>query len=316
MLPSLLPGTWARRSCAVFIAMAPCFAGCDGALGTGGGEGGGWTGLTNASSATGSSETESTGSTGTQSTGSQSTGSQSTGTGGSSGSWTLRQSQTKNWDAGDPSWQGGNDVSFSGVAQGSTLILAVYGYSYPAVPYGVPADSMGQPIVTAVQTDTERSVQAAAWVMHDATAGDHSWTGLPDLSTGDGKLFFMEFDPGGAPSSEIVGAATAALHAYEPPWLTTGSVTLSSGVGAGDLLIALSFQEEGSVGHPATPYTDPPDGWFSLGVQNDTTHNIAGAACWRIAPDDSPQTVSWSWEITGEQDPTVFKAAAFAVRAP
>ncbi|NUO52290.1 MAG: hypothetical protein HOV80_25835 [Polyangiaceae bacterium] len=310
MLPFLLSGSLARWSGARLAAAAFGLLACDGALGTGGGDqGGGFTGLTDtSSSATGSSETESTGS--------ESTGSQSTGSGGSAGSWTLRQSQTKNWDAGDPTWQGGNEVSFTGVAQGSTLILAVYGYSYPTTAYGVPTDSMGQPIVPAVQTDIERSVQAAAWVMHDAAAGDHSWTGLPDLSTGDGKLFFMEFDPGGAPSSTIVGAATAALHAYEPPWLTTGSVTLSSGVGAGDLLVALSFQEEGSVGHSATPYTDPPDGWFSLGVQNDTTHNIAGAACWRIAPDESPQTVTWSWQITGAQDPTVFKAAAFAVRAP
>jgi hypothetical protein len=308
MLPFLLMRSWARWSGAVLIASLAGLSACDGSLGDGDGdEGGGWTGLTN-SSATGSSETESTGS--------QSTGSQSTGTGGAAGSWSLRQSQTKNWDAGDPSWQGGNEVSFSDVAQGSTLILAVYGYSYPTEPYGVPSDSMGQPIVTAVQTDTERSVQAAAWVMHDAAAGQHSWTGLPDLSTGDGKLFFMEFDPGGAPSSTTVGAATAALHAYEPPWLTTGSVTFASGVGAGDLLIAFSFQEEASVGNQSTPYTDPPDGWLSLGVQNDSTHNIAGAAAWRIAPDDTPQTVTWSWEIAGAQDPTVFKAAAFAVRAP
>lgn len=313
MLPSLLSGSSFRAAVIALAALAP--AACDGALGTGGGDqGGGQTQLTNASSS--ATETSGTESTGAQSTGSQSTGSQSTGSGGSSGTWTLRQSQTKNWDAGDPSWQGGNQVSFSGVAQGSTLILAAYGLSDPTPPYGIPTDSMGQPVVAAVHTDTERAVQAAAWVMHDAVAGDHSWTNLPDLSTGDGKLFFMEFDTGGAPSSTIVAAATAVLNAYVPPWLTTGSVTFSSGVAAGDLLIAFSFQEEGSVGNPATPYTDPPDGWFSLGVQNDTTHNIAGAACWRIATSDVPETVTWSWEITGGQDPTVFKAAAFAVRAP
>lgn len=297
-----------RAALALVALTAPACGDGSGSSGDGGGGTSSTGQVTSGQVTTGDATGQGTGST---SGSSQTTG--TTGTGGGSGAWSLRQSLTKNWDAGDPSWQGGNQVSFADVAQGSTLVLAAYGLSDPTLPYEIPVDSMGQAVVVAAQTGTTRATQAVAWVMHDATAGAHTWTNLPDLSSGDGKLFFMEFDPPGGPSTTVLGANTNTLDAYVPPWLTTGSVTMSSGANTGDLLVAFSFQEEGSVGNANTAYTDPPDGWSSLGVQNDTTHNIGGEACWRIAPDTSPQTVTWSWELTGQQDPTVFKAAIFAV---
>jgi hypothetical protein len=215
-----------------------------------------------------------------------------------------------------PSWQGGNSVSFANVQNGSTLVLAVYGYTYPTVLFPTPSDSKGQPIVTAVDTGADRSVQAVAWVLHGASAGVHTWTNLPDLSTGDGKLFFAEFRNHGAPSSAVEGAGITQLDAYAPPWLTNGSVTTSAGAHAGDLLVAMSFEEEQGIGSTFTPYTDPPAGWSSLGVQNQSEVNIAGEACWRVAPGASPQAVGWQWTITGAQDPSLFKAIIFAIHAP
>jgi hypothetical protein len=232
------------------------------------------------------------------------------------GRWALGQSLTKNWDSGSPSWQGGNSVSFADVRAGSTLVLCAYGYTYPNVPFGTPVDSEGQAVVVAVDTGTARYVQATAWVIHNTTAGAHTLTNLPDFSSGDGKLFFAEFRHGGNPSTTVLGAGTNQLDAYEPPWLTTGSVTMSAGANEGDLLVAFSFEEEAGVGNTNTIYTDPPEGWGSLGVQNQSKLNIAGEACWRNAPDTKPQTVSWEWNITGDQDPSLFKAAIFAVHAP
>jgi hypothetical protein len=230
--------------------------------------------------------------------------------------WTLGQSLTKNWDAGSPNWDGGNTVTFDNVEAGSTLVLCAYGYTYPNVPFSDPTDSAGQPVEIAVDVGVERAVQAKAWVLHNASAGAHTWSQLPDLTTGDGKLFFAEFRHEGYPSTTVLAQGTQTLDAYEPPWLTTGSVTMSTGANQGDLLVAFSFQEESSVGNPNTPYTDPPDGWGSLGVQNQSKVNIAGEACWRTAPDTSPLSVAWSWTLVGDQDPTLFKAAIFAIHAP
>jgi hypothetical protein len=252
-------------------------------------------------------------------------GSGGSGTGGSSpdpgepspaGVWTLGQSLIKTWDSGDSAWQGGNTIAFDRVEEGATLVLCAYGYTYPSLAFAMPSDSTGQPIEIAVDAGTERYVQATAWVLHNAKAGAHTWTNVPDLTTGDGKMFFAEFRHGRAPSTEILGAATQTLDAYEPPWLSEGSVTMSSGANKGDLLVAFSFEEESGTGSENTRYTDPPEGWTSLGVQNQTEINIGGQASWRLAPDDSPQTVSWSWTITGGQDPSLFKAAIFAVHAP
>lgn len=82
----------------------------------------------------------------------------------------------------------------------------------------------------------------------------------------------------------------------------------------GDLLIAFSYEEEASTGNPNTQYTDPPPGWASLGSQQETKTNIGGAACWRLAPDNQPQSVAWSWTLVGGQDPTNSKAIVFGVR--
>lgn len=295
-----------KTGSAIALSLSALMAGaCGDASGTGGAGGTGESTAETSSTASASVSATATATT-------AATSSQTTGAGGSSGSWTLRQSLTKNWDAGDPTWQGGAEVSFD-VAQGSTLVLAAYGLSDPTLPFDRPVDSMGQPIIAAVATDTQRATQAAGYVLHNATAGVHTWTELPELTSGDGKLFFMEFVPGGGPSTTTLGAGTNTLIADVEPWLTTGSVTMSSGANPGDLLIAFSFEEEGAVGNANTPYTDPPAGWSSLGVQNDTVHNIGGEACWRTAPDASPQTVTWEWQIVGEQNPTVFKGAIFAV---
>lgn len=230
--------------------------------------------------------------------------------------WTLGQSLTKNWDAGSPTWDGGPSATFDNVEAGSTLVLCAYGYTYPNVPFVDPSDSAGQPIEVAVDAGVERAVQAKAWVLHNAAAGKHTWTNLPDLTTGDGKLFFAEFRHGGYPSTTVLAQGTQRLDAYEEPWLTEGSVSMSTGANQGDLIVAFSFEEESATGNVNTPYTDPPDGWGSLGVQNESEVNIAGAACWRTAPDASPLSVTWQWTLTGEQDPTLFKAAIFAIHAP
>lgn len=230
----------------------------------------------------------------------------------------MVQSTTKKWDFSAPSWAGGNTATLANVQAGSTLVLCVWGYQSSASPqrlFSDPIDSLGQPIQIAVDAghDPRVPVQSKAWVLHNAQPGSHAWTNLPNFSGGDGCLFFMEFLRPGAPSSATVGGAANTISALAAPWFTSGSVTMSAGANVGDLLVAFSFEEEFITGQPFTPYTDPPAGWTSVGVQNESVNNIAGEVCWRIAPDTARQTVGWSWTITGKQDPTVFKGIVFGV---
>lgn len=232
--------------------------------------------------------------------------------------WVLGQSAKRLWDFGAQGWAGGNAVTMAQVEAGATLVLVVWGFQSSASPQHIfpdPLDSLGQGInvVADAGHDARVPVQLKAWVLHNARAGDHSWSNLPDFTGGDGLLFFMEFRRAGVPSSRTLGAATITLNAARSPWLSAGSVTMSSGAAAGDLLVACSFEEELSVGKPVTTYTDPPSGWSSVGVQTASVDNIAGEVCWRVAPDSSQQNVAWSWSITGNQDPTIFQAIIFAV---
>jgi hypothetical protein len=209
-------------------------------------------------------------------------------------------------------------VTLANVQAGSTLVLCVWGFQSSASPQRVfsdPLDSLGQPIQIAVDAGhfARVPVQAKAWVLHNAHAGTHSWSNLPNFSGGDGTLFFIEFLRPGAPSSAIVGGAANTISVQGAPWLSSGSVTMSAGANVGDLLVAFSFEEEFSMVVPSTSYTDPPAGWTSVGVQNESTNNIAGEVCWRLAPNTARQTVAWSWSITGKQDPVVFQGIVFGV---
>lgn len=232
----------------------------------------------------------------------------------------------KTWDSGDDGWQGGDDIVLHNVRAGSTLVLLGYGYfdSQAAKPFSMPHDSTGT-IVVAVDAGTARHVPATAWVLHNATAGTHKWTGLPSSQQSqnfaDGKLFFMEFHRKGHVSSGIIGGNFSVIREDNgPPYLTRGEVTMSSDPSPGDLLVAFSFEEESGVGNPdGTDYTDPPPGWHSLGSQQVTMKNIGGAACWRIALGEPAVRVEWTWKLYTppngpQQDPVIFKGIIFAIR--
>ena len=232
--------------------------------------------------------------------------------------WALGQVTKRLWDFGSPSWAGGNAVTLANVQPGATLVLVVWGFQASSSPQHLfpdPTDSLGQPIAVAADAghDARIPVQLESWVLHNAQAGSHTWSNLPDLTGGDGCLFFIEFRRPGAPSGNIVGAATNTISVTGAPFLSSGSVTMSTGANPGDLLVACSFEEEFGFAALSTAYTDPPAGWSSIGVQNESTNNIAGEVCWRLAPDTTRQTVAWSWSITGNQDPVIFKGVVFSI---
>ena len=230
------------------------------------------------------------------------------------GSWALGQSLTDNWDASDTGWQNGPSAAFSNVQQGATLVLCVYGYTFPNVPFGTPTSSAGQPVVLAVDTGSVGSVQGACWVVHGAAGGSHALSNLPDFTGGDGKLFFAEFRREVGTSTLIYGANTSVVQTFTPPWLDTGTVTMSEAAEPGDLVIAFGLEEEGSQGSPNTQFSDPPAGWQSLGAQQATIQNIGGQASWKNADSSAAQSATWTWSITGGQDPSLFLGGIFAVR--
>lgn len=119
------------------------------------------------------------------------------------GTWTLIQNVTDNWDRNDTQWTPqGDRISLDNVEEGSTLVMLMYGlyYTFPQDPQPLPtpSDSQGQAVQVAVDAGSSRYVPATAWVLHNAKAGRHTWTGLAsagaDRDSGfvDGKLFFME----------------------------------------------------------------------------------------------------------------------------
>ncbi len=239
------------------------------------------------------------------------------------GAWHLVQKRIMKWDSGFDDWDdaGTNSVTFQNVEAGSTLVMLAYGYVFPTLPeaFAPPSDSRGV-VEVAADAGADRSVPAVAWVLHDAEPGDHTWTNLPHLGNdGDGMLFFMEFRrDNGAPSTTVEADATAQLDAFQPPWLTSIDVTTGAGLQANDLLVAFSFEEEGGEPSPTplpdgTRYSTPP-GWNDIGSRQDTKKNIGGEACWRLSPGTQPQTVRWTWEVQGLQDPSLSKAIVFAIR--
>jgi hypothetical protein len=72
----------------------------------------------------------------------------------------------------------------------------------------------------------------------------------------------------------------------------------------GDLVIALAgYDNVDQRDHSG--FSHPPAGWIALGLNDDAANNVPSELCYRTAPADGAQAVTWTWT-----DPSVNVTAA------
>ncbi len=134
-----------------------------------------------------------------------------------------------------------------------------------------------------------------------AAVGTHIIT-PPDLAggAGDGTLYVLVVR-GLSPRAGLV--ATGQTHATGSA-IPGVSVALTGPTQPGDFVIALGGYDDAIIFGNAH-ITDPPAGWTSAGVQNDSSKNVPSAVCYRVASSAEAARVTWTWD-----DPTANVTAA------
>jgi hypothetical protein len=75
------------------------------------------------------------------------------------------------------------------------------------------------------------------------------------------------------------------------------------------------MMEESTTGDANLNFTDPPSGFTSLGVTQDSTLRIGGEWCWKVAPDTTRPNVTWTWDNNAGQGNLV-QAVVIGLTAP
>jgi hypothetical protein len=219
------------------------------------------------------------------------------------------------WNNGDTTGTTTMSLSVTGVTAGSTLVLVLWDYvGGGGANYGTPADSNGTMVAqSTLVANTNVMSQLKIWTQQNAAAGTHTITLANPSGFADGECFFAEFKNTDGTPSGIFG--NAQLDSWNNTFQTSGAVQIATAPVAGDALIYVCMMEESTTGDATLNFTDPPSGFTSLGVVQDSTLRIGGEWCWKVAPDTTRPTVTWTWDNNPGQTNLV-QAVVIGLTAP
>lgn len=212
----------------------------------------------------------------------------------------------QNWGA--DAWET-QAIVLSDVQAGDAIIVLGIYWATTFQSVVAPVDNNGQFLAAVDQVPAHTGnndgppVLAQIFYELDAAAGTHVIT-PPDVGAnyGDGTLYVVQVR--GVKTMVATGQTRVTGSA-----IPSVAVSLSSNIKAGDFVVAIGGYDNVAQ-FPNAGITDPPEGWQSLGVQNDSSFNVPSEACARIAPEAGNQAVTWTWVDTGA-DVAVAAIAAF-----
>jgi hypothetical protein len=116
---------------------------------------------------------------------------------------------------------------------------------------------------------------------------------------GDGTLYVAQVR--GLTEHRVVATGDRWVRGSQIPEI---AVTTDRPAETGDLVIALAgYDNVDQRDHSG--FSHPPVGWIALGLNDDAANNVPSELCYRAAPADGAQAVTWTWT-----DPSVNVAAA------
>lgn len=181
--------------------------------------------------------------------------------------------------------------ALTGVTAGRTLALMMSGFG--PITDTIPTDSSGDVWLRA-KFDNTNGAKTAVYYRINASAGTHTLT----WAVGSGSTY-IDYTMVQFPLVTALDATPTVVTAGGAnPTSCTGSITTSAA--STILLGALSL--ETSTGLANSAITDPPTGWTSLFVQNDTISYEGAEHCYREVASAATYTAGWNFtaDTTGQ----------------
>ena len=210
--------------------------------------------------------------------------------------------------AGDPA-----AITLTGVTQGNLLTLVVPRYRSNI------SDTLGTPTDSSTETWSAASNPASAeflpgnsmgislWYLPNCAAGTHTVT-LPSGFVTNVEMTLVEWSGIDAAPLDVVATPVSNLD--------TASISITSAATnfANELVIAAVVINNDT--NPAG-LTDPPTGYTSLHVQQNSANDVAHEIAYKIVSATGAQSASWSWtsagtDMVGQAILATFKATAGA----
>lgn len=202
----------------------------------------------------------------------------------------------------------GASVTITGVTLGDTLIfnLGASGISTTQVAYTTPTDSSSDTWAAAstgasTGASNTDSVQPGIWWLRAAKAGTHTLSQSYGSAVW-GNWSLVETTPMGAVDQTVRNSGNTSV--------TTGNTgTSGATTQAAEFVVAVLSTNTTGAGLASTGFSDPPAGYTSLKVQNDTTAHIGGEQAYKELAATGTQSATWTWTNTGNAAETSWGAA-------
>lgn len=201
-----------------------------------------------------------------------------------------------------------SSVTITGVTLGNTLIfnLGATGISITQVAFTTPTDSSSD-VWAAASTGASTgatngdSVQPGIWWLRAAKAGTHTLSQSYGSAVW-GNWSIVETTPMSAVDQTVRNSGNTSV--------TTGNTgTSSATTQASEFAVAALATNTSGAGLANAAFSDPPSGYTSLKVQNDTVNHAGGEQAYKELAATGAQSATWTWTNTGNNAQTSWGAA-------
>lgn len=209
---------------------------------------------------------------------------------------------------------GAGNAQLTGVTAGNTLVLVVVSTanSVGAAAWPTPTDSSGDAWSLVVgpnangNSNTD-SVKVGVWWRQSASAGTHTLTQSMAVGSIYGTYAFLEV----APCSAVDVSSGTGFGNTSVTTGSTGSVTTTQ---ANDIVVAGLVTNTSNAGLASTGFTDPPAGYTSVAVAQNTQTDAGAEICYRELSATGSQSVTWTWTNTGNAAETAWASVIAAFK--
>jgi hypothetical protein len=174
--------------------------------------------------------------------------------------------------------------SLTGVVAGHTLALAISG---GALTDSVPTDSSGQTWTKSYFTTSGPS-NIAVYYLLSANAGTHTVTWTEGSNVNAGATYSLVEMPA-CSAVDVLGTASTVVATTSTT--TTANITT---VNASDILLGV-VTVDCNTGSANQGITDPPTGWTSLQVQQNTSANYGAEICYQEVATAGAKSATWTY---------------------
>lgn len=185
-------------------------------------------------------------------------------------------------------------ITRASVVSLNTLALQVTWFQTIATPPALPADSQGATVITALVPtpagpNTGVYMFTGSWVIPLAGAGTHTITATLGSSTARWHASILELN-GLAPSSQI-DVNSAVNNATTAQTNAPGATTPTT---INEIALACICTDS-STGVANIAITDPPTGFTSILVNNNTATDLGAEHSYRIKTTNASENPTWTW---------------------